>query len=213
MPVNFDTFRAFLFSNLSRLRGRVTMDTLRPLPVFLGVTGPAFCLSAGAFTPPSRHIDKTAPEKIRARISLNFAFFLTNYALLALGVSLVVALMHPKMILYVGVVWAFWWLHIFVDKNHIPLVAFGRDLGAVITAPRRSLALSIITVIVAVFHCLVPVLSVVSISGLLILLHAVMRDPKHIESSSEFRRGGSADSDEEEDALDEEVIVERGDAI
>jgi len=69
---------------------------LRPLPMFLGVvpTGPSsMCFSAGAFTPPIRKVDKASPEKIKSRVHLNFAFFLSNYVLISSMVALVVALM------------------------------------------------------------------------------------------------------------------------
>mmetsp|Transcript_59244 Transcript_59244/g.176052 ORF Transcript_59244/g.176052 Transcript_59244/m.176052 type:complete len:236 (-) Transcript_59244:210-917(-) len=212
---NFDKFRTFLLSLLSRWRERITLDTLRPLPLFLGITGPAFCLSAEAFNPPSRHFDKTAPEKLWTRLRLNFAFFLTNYALVFFGTALVVALMHPSMILYVGIVSGMWWFHTFTLQNDIPIVAFGRDLGDVLTPERRSAFLTALSAIVGVYKCLVPILSVFGISGLIIIIHAVLRDPKHIESSQEFGFRGPADSDSEDDTTsdDDMVRVRRRDVV
>eukprot|EP00568_Trieres_chinensis_P001195 CAMPEP_0183309494 /NCGR_PEP_ID=MMETSP0160_2-20130417/25377_1 /TAXON_ID=2839 ORGANISM="Odontella Sinensis, Strain Grunow 1884" /NCGR_SAMPLE_ID=MMETSP0160_2 /ASSEMBLY_ACC=CAM_ASM_000250 /LENGTH=243 /DNA_ID=CAMNT_0025473533 /DNA_START=27 /DNA_END=758 /DNA_ORIENTATION=- len=207
--------RALAVAALTRCGHRITLDTLRPLPLFLGVTGPAFCLSPEAFNPPSRHLDKTAPEKVWARVRLNFAFFLTNYALIFFGTAVVVALMHPGMVLYVGMVSGLWWFHSFTMANDIPLVAFGRDLGDILTPERRSMFLTVVSVLVGVYKCLIPVLSVMGISGLIILTHAVLRDPKHIESSKEFGFRGSADSDsEEEDMTDDEMVrVKRGDVV
>jgi hypothetical protein len=184
------------------------MDTLRPLPMFLGLSGHAFCLSPGAFAPPTRHVDKTMFEKIRSRITLNFAFFLSNYALVAFGVAVVVALSHPGMLLFVGGVWALWMLHSFLIDHE--LIVFGTNVGMILSISKRSTILCILTVIVIVWKCLIPVVSFALISGIIILSHALMRDPKQIESSSEFR--GSEDSDE--DTVDDDrVLVERGDVI
>jgi len=77
----------------------------------------------------------------------------------------------------------------------------------------------VISVFVGLVYCLMPVFCAVLISGSLILLHALMRDPKQIESCAVFR--GGADSDEEEDggsredegeSSGEEVMVHRSDA-
>jgi hypothetical protein len=89
---------------------RVSVETLRPLPMFVGVVTPAqqqqqqhstskqLCFAGGAYTAPIRKFDKASLEKVKSRVSLNFAFFLSNYALVATMVGLVVALMHPGMV-------------------------------------------------------------------------------------------------------------------
>eukprot|EP00529_Nitzschia_sp_RCC80_P042460 CAMPEP_0113474018 /NCGR_PEP_ID=MMETSP0014_2-20120614/18356_1 /TAXON_ID=2857 /ORGANISM="Nitzschia sp." /LENGTH=43 /DNA_ID=CAMNT_0000366829 /DNA_START=33 /DNA_END=160 /DNA_ORIENTATION=- /assembly_acc=CAM_ASM_000159 len=43
------------------------MDTVRPLPTFLGISGPSFCFAPDAFTPPVKKIDKSSPEKFKSR--------------------------------------------------------------------------------------------------------------------------------------------------
>jgi hypothetical protein len=177
--------------------------------MFLGLSGHAFCLSPGAFAPPTKRVDKTMFEKIRARISLNFAFFLSNYALVAFGVAVVVALSHPGMLLFVAGVWLLWMAHAFLIDHEV--IVFGTNVGMIMSITQRSTVLSVLTIIVIIWKCLFPAVSFIAISGSLILTHALLRDPKHIESSSEFQ--GSEDSDEE--IVDEEkhVMVERGDVI
>ena len=192
------------------------MDTLRPLPLFLGVTGPSFCIAADAFSPPiplSLQVDKSTHEKFRSRISRNLVYFATNYALLALGTVLVVALMHPGMLIYVGVTWAMWWLHVVVIREDVRMVVMERDLNDVLTPKRRSWILTLWTAWVAIVKCLRPLLIGMSISGVLILFHAVMRDPKKLvgdilSSSKSMAKRGSSDSDDES-----EVLVERADAV
>jgi hypothetical protein len=171
------------------------MDTLRPLAMFLGLTGPALCISADAFSPPVRKMDKSLIEKVRSRITLNFAFFLTNYALVVLGVAIVVALSHPGMLLFLGVVYGLWWIHSYMIHNEV--LVGGMNLGTILSISQRTTVLSVVTAVVIVWKCLVPVVSFVAISGLLVLSHACMRDPNHIENTGDLLRDGEDDEDED----------------
>jgi len=118
--------------------------------------------------------------------------------------------MYPKMLLYVVILSALWSFHLFTEKNGIPLIVFGRDLGDVLTTQRRAIFLTVVSGIVGLVYCLIPALCAISISGSMIFLHALMRDPRQIESSTVFR--GSADSDDEGESSGEEVVVNRSDA-
>jgi hypothetical protein len=209
IPIDTETIRLYLTSVAIRLRDRVTLDTLRPLNLFLGLTGPSWCLSPGAFAPPTKHVDKTMFEKIRARVRLNFAFFLSNYALVAFGVAVVIAMSHPGMLLFVGAVWLLWMAHAFLIDHE--LIIFGTNVGMLLSITQRSTLLSVLTIIVVIWKCLVPLIVFVAISGIIILSHALMRDPKHIENSTEFRE----DSDDEVIVEQDKhgVMVERGDVI
>lgn len=192
------------------MRERVSLDTLRPLPMFLGISGTNMCLSADAFTPPVRHIDKSAPEKFQARLKANFTFFLSNYALVAAGVAIVVALMHPGMIFSVSLVWSLWWLHSYLVSNE--LIVFGLNLGKLLTITQRSYFLLAITAVVVVWKCLVPCIVFLSISSFIIFLHASTRDPKQVETSAESVPTRDYDSDEVEEVMVERP-KERGDFI
>ena len=191
-------------SSLSKYTERISMDTLRPLPTFLGVTGPAFCIAATAFAPPTKKLDKDAAEKIGSRLKLNFAYFLTNYALILAGTAFVVALMHPSMLLLMGILVGLWHMHFLLDRAAIPMEYGGVDFGEIFTTARRSLVLTILTVLVGVFKCLVPTLEVLAISGIAIFAHASMRDPQHVETCGDLgglgggsRRRASSDADED----------------
>lgn len=191
----------------------VTLDTIRPLPMFLGFSGPSFCLSAQAFNPPSTKFDKTAPEKVFGRLSLNFAFFVSNYAFIAINVSVVVSLMHLDMVMYLGLICAFWWFHNFTIRNQIPLTLLGKDLNDYVSVSTRSSLLSVATLIVIFLHCLSPVLEMVCISAFIIFSHALLRDPKHIESSSMFQRDSLDIDNGDDESSGEEVIVDLKDAV
>jgi len=190
------------------LRDKVTVESLRPLPLFLGITGPAFCLGPDAFTPPTKRLDKTTMEKVLSRLTLNLAFFMSNYVLIAVGVAVVVALMSPRMLLYVSTVLVLWWLHTYSVANGIPIIIFGKDFGDVLSERRRSIMLKTISIFVVVFYCLLPAIYAISISGIIIFSHALLRDPKNIENSGSF--SGRTYSDEDDDSC-EEVMVNRSD--
>jgi hypothetical protein len=196
--IDIETMRMHLSAFAARLQSRVSVETLRPLPMFLGVNPVGFCLSVGAFTPPVKKLDKTTPEKISSRIKLNCAFFLSNYALVAAMVAVVVALMHPGMLFSMGIVMGLWSLHSFMIRQE--LVVFGFNLGTLLTIQQRFYVLFVITTIVVIWKCLVPTLIFTAISGLIIVSHAFLRDPKHIESSASSSFGAQDDSDDEEDA-------------
>lgn len=183
------------------------MDTIRPLHMFLGIAGHNFCFSPEAFAPPVRKLDKSTPEKFRSRLRLNFSFFLSNYALVAAGVSLVIALMHPGMLLSIAFLWGLWTFHTFLISNEV--IIFGKNIGTVLSLNHRSALLTAITILVVVWKCLVPTITAIAISGLLILSHAIMRDPKHMDTSAVGGGNSRKDSDDEGGSSDSEVIVER----
>jgi hypothetical protein len=204
-------------NNLSSIRAshigsRVTMDTVRPLNMFLGISGPSFCLSPEAFNPPVKKMDKSTYEKFKSRLKLNFAFFLSNYAIVVAGVTAVVALMHPGMLLSVGFVWGLWSLHSYLISNEV--IMFGRNIGTLLSISHRSSALVVITGLVIVWKCLVPAITVVAISGLTIFSHALFRDPKHIDttgSTTASLMGVNSDEDSGGEGSHDssEVLVEK----
>eukprot|EP00523_Entomoneis_sp_CCMP467_P003290 CAMPEP_0168749090 /NCGR_PEP_ID=MMETSP0724-20121128/16526_1 /TAXON_ID=265536 /ORGANISM="Amphiprora sp., Strain CCMP467" /LENGTH=251 /DNA_ID=CAMNT_0008796967 /DNA_START=313 /DNA_END=1068 /DNA_ORIENTATION=+ len=162
-------------------QNRVRLDTLRPLPQFLGISVATGCLHGEAFSPPVRlrHLDKSAAEKIKSRFSLNFQYFITNYVLIALLVATVVALMHPGMVLFVGVLYALWTAH--TAWGYQELFMFGVELHVYLTYPLRSNVLTALTLLVVIWKCFWPAIHAVVISTLLIAAHALLRDPKHID--------------------------------
>ena len=187
-------------ASLSKWKDRISLDTLRPLPMFLGVTGPAFCISAQAFNPPSSRLDKNAAEKIGSRLRLNISFFISNYALIFVGTAFVVSLMHPVMLLSMAIVFGLWYAHFFVERTNPSLEIQVINVTEILNSLPRSAILTVITIIVGLFKCFVPLLQVVGIAGTVIMGHAALRDPQHIETNDNFggsRRRGSADSDEE----------------
>ncbi|KAL7567615.1 hypothetical protein ACA910_000211 [Epithemia clementina (nom. ined.)] len=174
--------------SIRTVRNRVRLDTLRPLPMFMGISAnnsnnnsPASlcCLATEAFNPPVKHLDKSTLEKVKSRLSLNFAFFLTNYVLVALVVATVVALMHPSMLLFVGILYGLWAGHNAWGDYHVHM--FGVDLNRFLAKSIRVRVLTTVTMIVVVWKCLWPVITALLITALIVMTHAFLRDPKHIE--------------------------------
>jgi hypothetical protein len=197
-------FSWFCLTRFSRVTSRVSLDTVRPLPMFMGVTGQGLCFAPDAFTPPAKKLDKSTHEKIKTRMKMNFAFFLSNYAVVAALVAIVVALMHPGMLFSLGIVWALWTAHTYLISNE--LVLYGFNIGGLVSINRRSNALMVLTALVTVWKCLSPVIIFFAISGLIILSHAIMRDPsKVIDTDNAFKH----DDSDESGTSDSEVMVER----
>merc|ERR1712151_702391 len=125
--------------------------------------------------PPTKKFDKTTIEKMYSRLSLNVTFFMTNYAILFIGVTIVVSLMHLDMLIALLMISTFWWFHFVTTKNHIPLVVAGIDIGERIPEHIRTLVLVLTTIFVSLYYCLLPFLCVLCISAILILSHALLR--------------------------------------
>ena len=149
-------------------------------------------MSSEAFTPPIKRLDKSSSQKVKSRVSLNLSFFLTNYVLLASVVGITVALMHPKMLFYLAIVYLLWACHSFLLKNEFEL--FGIPLHSILSIQQRFYVLFVITSFVVIWHCLKPTIIFLVISAGLILSHAFLRDPKHIESMDTV-----GDSDDDDD--------------
>lgn len=206
--MDMEKTRVYLTASLTKYTDRVTLDTVRPLPTFLGISGPSMCLAPDAFAPPLKKIDKDTAEKVTQRFSLNFAYFVSNYALIFIGTFIIVTLMHPGMIIYSSVVYGLWKGHGFMIKNQTPLVIMGKDIGAYITAETRTRILYLITTWVVMAYCFKPFVIVVGLTGLLITSHAFMRDPKHIESNRNFLDDSGSDA-----SSGSGVVVENMDAV
>lgn len=175
--------------------------------MFLGITGPSFCFSPEAFNSPVKKLDKSTPEKFKSRLKLNFAFFLSNYALVAAGTALIIFLMHPGMLVAMGLVWGLWALHHFLISNEV--IVLGRNVGTLVSISHRSYFLIALTTVVIVWKCLVPAITVVVISGMVILTHALLRDPKHIDTSNSYVYRGNSDDDSGDSHDSSEVLVEK----
>jgi PRA1 family protein len=220
IAISIESMRLALSSFAARVSSRVSVDTLRSLPMFLGLNpGAGFCLSPLAFTPPVKKMDKGTPEKIRSRVKMNFAYFLSNYVLIASMTAIVIALMHPGMVFFLILLYLLWTLHAFLIRNQ--LVIFNIGIHSLLSVQQRFYGLFVMTTIVIIWKCLRPTLLFFTITSLLIMTHALLRDPKHIESShsEKYGSGGGGDSDDEEGggansgdsggSNDSEVFVER----
>ena len=144
------------------------------------------------------------------RFKRNLNYFATNYAFLALCTVLVVALMHPGMLLYVGITWVSWYMHVVMIREDVRLVILDKDLNEILTPKRRSWVLAAWTMWVAIAKCLRPSMKGLAISGGLVLFHALMRDPSKLAGDIVSSHRTSRDQLSDDGS---EVMVEREDAV
>ena len=183
--------------------------------MFLGIqenkTGHSFCLAPAAFTTlPAADDQKSVWDHLHSRLALNGALFLTNYALVAGGVAVVIALLHPGMLLVLAAVSALWWCHDYLIHQTVKLGS--HNIGTLLTINQRSTVLTFLTLLAIVWKCLLPVVSFVVVSGILIGLHAISRDPQHIEQCSQQSASNNSDTSPLLTRYDN-AAVERGDII
>lgn len=182
--INLEAIRLQVSSIVARVQSRVSLETLRPLPEFLGVNATTFRIAPGALNMPAKNMDSASMKTIQSRVELNSAYFLSNYALIVAMTALIVTLMHPGMILSLGLVYGLWMGHAFMLRRKVE--AFGTNVNNMLSVQQRSYALILISFLVILWTCLVPALTVLILSGIMILAHAALRDPKHVQSSSSF---------------------------
>jgi len=193
--MDIESLRLQLSIVVAHLKNRVSLETLKPLPEFLGLTSTAeegLQLSSRAYNSPS--LARGFSATIWSRIKDNSNYFTTNYCLVAAMVALVVTLMHPSMLLVVGLVVALWWCHGYLIKHEV--VVAGVPIHAVGTIQQRFYFLLAISFVLVVWFCLVPTFLFASLSGFIILTHATLRDTTHLHEASD--RGSKNRGDEEE---------------
>ena len=184
------------------LSEKASFEKLRPLHVFLGISAPTMCLSPNAFSPPVQNMDKTLVEKLIVRLKFNIGYFITNYLVVAFGIAIVVSLLHPGMIVVCGMLWGLWWVHNYLI--HHELLVFGRNIGMILPITQRSSALTILTCFAIFWKCLGPFVSFVSVSAIVILIHALLRDPKNVKNNI----NGEYDHDNYDEGVDDDDDVE-----
>jgi len=191
--MDIESLRLQLSILVAHVKSKVSLETLKPLSEFLGLKSTAtegVELSSRAYNPPLA--GSSTMIMIQSRIKDNCDYFTTNYVLVAAMVALVIALMHPTMLIFIGIVTSLWWCHGYLIKHELNVA--GIPLHALLTVQQRFYFLLAISFMVVVWFCLVPAFLFGAISGFMILMHAAMRDTTHLHEASQ--RSGS-DHDEE----------------
>jgi hypothetical protein len=200
---DMESLRLHLLSTMAQLKSKVSMRTLRPLPVFLGIQATdeedVYELSRDAYVTPSlpQNINSVdAFTKVKHRVRENLHFFATNYCMIAAMTALVVTLMHPMMILVVSLVYGLWVAHEYLIRHE--LVLFNTiPIQSVLSVQKRFYLFLIISSVAIVLVSLGPVLVFCTIAAVLILAHAALRDTRHLREASERSSFGKTTMAEE----------------
>jgi len=105
-----------------------------------------------------------------------------------------------------------WKIHSIIAKESILLVFMNQNIGKYLTIEIRTRALYLMTIWVVVVYCLQPVFTALTLSLLMVLVHAVMRDPKQVENGfvsvgGKMRSYRENDSDDGNESSGSEVMV------
>jgi len=108
------------------------------------------------------------------------------------------------MLFFCILLYGLWSCHSFLIRNELEV--FGIQVQSLMTIQQRWYVLFVITTVEVVWKCLVPTIIFVVISAVLILSHAFLRDPKHIETmdllgDNESGGGGGGESDDDEEVV------------
>jgi hypothetical protein len=128
-------------------------------------------LSSSAFTKVQQF------QSVPSRIADNCDFFLSNYVLVALTVAVVVSLMHLEMVVMLAALYGLWLAHSYLISHSV--VVFGVSVQALLTVQQRFYLLFFISTMAIVWACMVPAMIWTGISSILILSHAILRNPNH----------------------------------
>jgi PRA1 family protein len=189
MNVDVEALRLQLSSLVAKSKANVSLATLRPLPIFLGLReadgdeGVGLALSHDAFSPPLAGGRSGTVAMIKSRIRDNWSFFLSNYCLVAAMVALVVALMHLGMLLVLGILYGMWSFHGYLIKHEV--VVFGIGVHTLLSVQQRFYVLFAISTVVILWEWFAPVVLFVMLSGVIILTHASLRDTTHLNEISQ----------------------------
>lgn len=201
--VDIESLRLHLSSFAARLRSNVSIETLRPLPLFLGLSSTVddgVQLNSNAFTPPLAGSDTMTV--IKSRVNDNWTFFLSNYALVAAMTALVVLLMHPGVVFTLAILVGVWWFHGYLIKHE--LVVLTVQIHSLLTVQQRFYMLFAISSVTILWACLMPTVVFFLISGFIILCHAALRDTTHLHEASQRgiqARGNNIEEGNEVEAL------------
>lgn len=202
---SIESLRLQWSSFCARLQSHVSIETIRPLPEFLGLqNSPAnnvqFSPNAFTTTPITSGGDRNViSERIRQRIRQNGAYFLSNYVLVAAMTALVILLLHPSVIIMFAFLSALWWCHGYLIRHEVVVASI--RLHAIFPVQQRFYVLFVLSFLLILITCIIPTILFLLISGVIILSHAILRDTSHLPSEQYDAESQLSDRKEEQDPL------------
>jgi PRA1 family protein len=207
-PLQMDSIESLRLqwsSFCARLQSHVSIETIRPLPEFLGLLNtPAnivqFSPNAFTTTPITSGGDRRVmSERIRNRIRQNGTYYLSNYALVAVMTALVILLLHPSVIFMFAFLSALWWCHGYLIRHEVVIASI--RLHAIFPVQQRFYLLFLLSCLMILITCIIPTILFLFISGIIILCHAALRDTSHLPTEQYDTESQEQDRKEEQDPL------------
>lgn len=182
---SIESLRLHWSSFCARLQSHLSIQTIRPLPEFLGLRKTSandIQFSPNACTNPITPDgdQNVIYEKIRHRIEQNCTYYLSNYALIAAVTALVILLFHPDIIFTFALLSALWWFHGYLIRHEV-VVASVR-VHEIFPVQHRFYVLFLQSCFMILVTSIIPTVLFLLVSGSIIFCHAVFRDTSHLPS-------------------------------
>jgi PRA1 family protein len=210
-PLQMDSIESLRLqwsSFCARLQSHVSIETIRPLPEFLGLQNSSannvqFSPNAFTTTPITSSGDRRViSERIQNRIRQNGIYFLSNYALVAAMTALVILLLHPSVIFMFAFLSALWWCHGYLIRHEVVVASI--RLHSIFPLQQRFYLLFLLSCLLILITCIIPTILFLLISGFIILCHATLRDTSHLPSEQYDTDSESQLQDRKENSPEEE---------
>jgi PRA1 family protein len=206
MDITIESIRLQVGTLFARMKSHISIETIRPLPIFLGLrsissstasdhddSGSSGGMSGVQISP---NAFTTAPifgrgtnryTAIRSRVQENMTYFMSNYAVVAAMTAVVILLMHPSVLIIIAILNGLWWCHGYLIRHE--LIVLSIPIHTVLTVQQRFYLLFATSFILIIITCVVPTLIFLLITGVMIVCHAALRDTGHLHDASSSQRG------------------------
>jgi PRA1 family protein len=206
--VSVESLRLQFSAAIVRIHHHVSIETIRPLTVFLGLQNAnhiddddttsteAFgaermpTIAPNAYSTPNGSTYRRTYEMIQLRVQDNLSYYLSNYAFIVVMTSIVVVLMHPSMIVTGLLVYGLFLGHTYLIRHEV--ILWGNvSIQTILTVQQRLYLFGSIGLLLILVTCVVPTLIIMTISSMIILTHAILRNNHQSLLSSSSQRGES----------------------
>lgn len=201
-----ESLRLQFSAAIVRIHHHVSIETIRPLTVFLGLQNAnhndadastvAFgtekmpTIAPNAYSTPNGSTYRRTYEMIQLRVQDNLSYYLSNYAFIVVMTSIVVVLMHPSMLVTGLLVYGLFLGHTYLIRREV-ILWDNVSIQTILTLQQRFYLFGGFGLLLILVTCVVPTLIIMTISSMIILTHAILRNNHQSLLSSSSQRGES----------------------